>query len=198
MARSTTSEARILAAAKSIFLSDGYSAVTTDQLCREAGVSKTTLYRYFGDMAGVLKAVVKREGDAFSIDEMPLPTTELEFWAALETYGVQLLKLLNTQFCLKLDLTMHEEARQHADIAALFYDNAYGRSHQDVTTLLAHGQAKGYVDASQPAEQLADFLISMWEGLPYVKARLMLLDKPFPQPKRRVKAVLDALFNGRR
>lgn len=194
MARSTGSVERILKAAKSAFLRDGYAAVSTDQLCREAGVSKTTLYRYFGDMSGVLKAVVKREGDTFSFDDKPLPETEESYWLAMREYGVYLLRLLNTQFAIQLDRTMHEEARKHPDTVVLFYENAYGRSHKDLTRLMEHGKRAGFIRRPHSAVDLADYVICMWEGLAFVKTRLAMIDKPYAQPKRRVESVLKALF----
>ncbi|MEO1035389.1 MAG: TetR/AcrR family transcriptional regulator [Pseudomonadota bacterium] len=181
-------------AAKSAFLRDGYAAVSTDQLCREAGVSKTTLYRYFGDMSGVLKAVVKREGDTFSFDDKPLPETEESYWLAMREYGVYLLRLLNTQFAIQLDRTMHEEARKHPDTVVLFYENAYGRSHKDLTRLMEHGKRAGFIRRPHSAVDLADYVICMWEGLAFVKTRLAMIDKPYAQPKRRVESVLKALF----
>ncbi len=195
MSRSANSEQRILEAARKIFLAEGYSAVSTDQLCREASVSKTTLYRYFGDMAGVLKALVKTEGDAFSIDNQPLPATAEAFWLALRDYGAQLLRLLNSDFCAQLDQTMHEEARQHPDIAKLFYQNAYGRSHEEMTRLIEHAKQSGFIQHESRPSDLADYLISMWEGLTYVRVRLSLESHPYTQPKRRSESVIRALFS---
>lgn len=170
----TPTETRILDAARALFFTEGFGAVTTDRLCREASVSKTSLYKYFGDMDGVLAAVVRREGDVFSVGVDGQPETPEAFEAALIAYGANLLRLLNEPFCIQFDRMMHEEARSRPEVARAFYDAAYGRAHRDVTALLTEGRARGFVDPGADPANLADHLISMWEGLAYVRTRLAL------------------------
>jgi AcrR family transcriptional regulator len=54
-ARST--RARIVAAAQSSFLAQGYGATTVRQVAEDAGVSQETIYKSFGAKAALLKAV---------------------------------------------------------------------------------------------------------------------------------------------
>lgn len=192
-ARSETEE-RIIAAARDLFMELGFSAVSGDRLCKEARVSKTSLYKYFGDMKGVLAAVVMNEGDIFELRVDTKPETEEAFWTALIGYGVRLLTLLNHPFCIRLDRMLHEEARAQSGLAETFYDNAYGRGHRDMAELIAHGQARGFVRRSEPAEDLADNLISMWEGLRLVRARLGLTETPFEQPEDWARQCVETLF----
>lgn len=49
---------RYLEAATELFLDQGYDATGLDQLIKRCGGSKLTLYSYFGDKKGLLKAVV--------------------------------------------------------------------------------------------------------------------------------------------
>jgi|GEM_PF-287285 len=180
--RSSLSEQRILEAARKLFMEHGFSAVSGDQLCKEARVSKTTLYKYFGDMTGVLGAVVVEEGDIFDLKVDVSPASEQEFWDVLTGYGTRLLNLLNRRFCLRLDRMLHEQARENHELATVFYDNAYGRGHRDVTAMIQFGQDHGYIERPEAATDLADHLLSMWEGLRLVRARLSLTDKPFENP----------------
>lgn len=50
--------ARILAAAERLFAEDGVAAVSMDQVAAEAGVGKGTLFRRFGDKAGLAVALL--------------------------------------------------------------------------------------------------------------------------------------------
>lgn len=188
------SEARIIDAARKLFFANGFSAVSGDQLCKEARVSKTTLYKYFGDMPGVLAAVVINEGEMFDLRVETQPETEEAFWQALEGYGTRLLKLLNRPFCIRLDRILHEEARSNPELAEAFYDNAYGKAHRDMTALIAHGLEQGFIARKERAPDLADNLISMWEGLKFVRARLGLTKKPFPSPEKWSKHCVETLF----
>lgn len=181
----TPTETRILDAARALFFTEGFGAVTTDRLCREAAVSKTSLYKYFGDMDGVLAAVVRREGDVFSLRVKAHPETPEAFRAALVAYGTNLLRLLNEPFCIQFDRMMHEQARSRPDVARAFYDAAYGRAHRDVTGLIAEARARGFIDRDAEPAVLADNLISMWEGLAYVRTRLGLQTVTAEDPERR-------------
>ena len=193
--RTTLGEERIIEAARRLFMAHGFSAVTGDTLCSEARVSKSTLYKYFGDMTGVLTAVVINEGEIFDLSIDTSPATDAELWESLQGFGTRLLRLLNNPFALQLDRIIHEEARTQSGLAKAFYDNAYGKCHADITALIAYGQANGFIARTEPAEDLADHLISMWEGLKYVRARLGLIKKPFPAPEAWAKQCLDTLFH---
>ena len=51
-------EQRILAAALRVFSSQGYSGAVLDHIAAEAGVSKPTLYQYFGNKEALFSAVL--------------------------------------------------------------------------------------------------------------------------------------------
>jgi AcrR family transcriptional regulator len=182
-AEATPTMTRILDSARTLFFSEGFAAVTTDRLCREAAVSKTSLYKYFGDMGGVLAAVVRREGDVFSVGVDATPETAEAFRAALLAYGTNLLRLLNEPFCIQFDRMMHEQARSRPDIARAFYDAAHGRSRGDVTALLAEGGRRGFLGGETEPSIMADNLLSMWEWLGAVRTRLGLQSRPAPNPE---------------
>lgn len=64
---------RVVTAARTLFLTDGYAATTVRQIAAAAGVSEQTIYARIGNKAGILKAVydVMLAGD----DE-PVPMAE--------------------------------------------------------------------------------------------------------------------------
>ena len=187
-------DTRILDAARSLFFAHGFSAVSTDRLSKVAGVSKSTIYKYFGDMAGVFAAVVRREGDNYQPGFDTLPGTADAFWASLVGFGDRLLTLLNQDFCMELDRMLHEEARKQPDLVRNFYDLAYGQGHSEVSRMIAHGKDKGFITKPQSAADLADNLLSMWEGLCLVRSRLGLADRPFADPKQWSRQCVKTLF----
>lgn len=190
----TLGEERIIEAARDLFMVHGFSAVTGDQLCREARVSKSTLYKYFGDMTGVLVAVVVNESDMFELTIETEPDGEDLFWETLIGYGTRLLRLLNRPFCIQLDRIIHEEARFNKGLAKAFYENAYGKGHTDLAKLIQHGQDQGYVARKETAEDLADHILSMWEGLRYIRARLGIVKRPFSEPEAWARQCVGTLF----
>jgi AcrR family transcriptional regulator len=65
--------ARMLGAARARFLADGYTATTIPGVARDAGVSVQTVYKAFGNKAGLLKAVFDV---AVTGDDQPIPVAE--------------------------------------------------------------------------------------------------------------------------
>jgi TetR/AcrR family transcriptional regulator, mexJK operon transcriptional repressor len=186
--------ARIVKTARELFFAEGYAAVTTEQLCKAAAVSKTSLYKYFGDMAGVLSAVVRVEGDAVIAGVIPEPHTAEEFWASLIAYGRNLLTLLNQHDIVQLDRMLHEQARKHLDVSQSFYAGTYGRSHQELTAMIQFGKEQGFVKRTQSSTQLAEHLFCMWAGLASVQTRLGLMQVPYPDPRTRARECVQTLF----
>jgi AcrR family transcriptional regulator len=52
--------ARLVAAARAAFRTEGFAAASMDALCAEAGVTRGALYHHFGDKEGLLEAVVRQ------------------------------------------------------------------------------------------------------------------------------------------
>ena len=52
--------AKLVAAARDAFRTDGYAAASMDAICAEAGVTRGALYHHFGGKEGLLEAVVRQ------------------------------------------------------------------------------------------------------------------------------------------
>jgi TetR/AcrR family transcriptional repressor of mexJK operon len=59
---SARKRADILTAARALFLEDGFDRTSVDAVSARAGVSKRTVYDYFGDKQNLLASVVKEAG----------------------------------------------------------------------------------------------------------------------------------------
>src|SRR3954447_9530979 len=64
-ARMTAEERReqLLDATKAIVDRSGFHAVSIEAVAREAGITRPIVYGHFRDLAGLLEALVEREGD---------------------------------------------------------------------------------------------------------------------------------------
>jgi TetR/AcrR family transcriptional repressor of mexJK operon len=91
---SAKKRADILAAARSLFLEEGFDRASVDAVSARAGVSKRTVYDYFGDKQNLLVAVLRESGmlllDSIrdAIDEHLTEVTDLE--GALTGFAVQI------------------------------------------------------------------------------------------------------------
>jgi AcrR family transcriptional regulator len=62
--RSQSTQASLIAAARTMFAEQGYAAVPADEIVRAAGVTRGALYHHFGDKQGLFRAVVEQlEGE---------------------------------------------------------------------------------------------------------------------------------------
>lgn len=52
---------QLLDVAREIAVTDGFGAVTIDRVAREAGITRTVVYHQFGDLPGLITALVDRE-----------------------------------------------------------------------------------------------------------------------------------------
>ncbi len=84
-AHARQNRAAILAAARQLFLDQGYAATTMGTIAAQAGVSAETIYKAFGNKAGLLQALFDT---AVSRDEEPTPRSDRvpldQLWAELD------------------------------------------------------------------------------------------------------------------
>jgi AcrR family transcriptional regulator len=88
----TARETALLDAASRRFIAVGIDKTTMEDIAREAGAGKATLYRYFPNKAAVVDALVRRETRRFerrlrrAVAQAPTPTEQAEdaFVAALD------------------------------------------------------------------------------------------------------------------
>lgn len=163
-------------------------------LAREAGVSKTTLYKYFPNMSAVLNAVVEAEAENF---ETGVPTECAsceELRDALSQYGANLLAFLNNPEIIEVTKLLHEEARAHPDLAAEFYNAAYGRTQKVLSAMIEQGKRDGYIDRPLTSDEMAEQLLGMWEPLRWTRAILGLIKKPYTSPKDWATKCVDTLL----
>ncbi len=73
---------QVLEGARTIFLRDGFEGASVDDIAREAGVSKATLYSYFPDKRVMFMEVFRNElsreaADASALIEVELPVGQV-------------------------------------------------------------------------------------------------------------------------
>ncbi len=187
---------RILTAARALFFEMGFTRVSTDRLAKEARVSKASLYKHFPSMSAVLEAVVNSEGDSFDTGLPMQPTTYEELRSSLTEYGTALLSFLNNPEILQFCHLMHEEAREHPEVASVFYQAAYGRSLKNLRMMFESAFDSGCFHSNLSATDLAEQLMGSWESVKWTKALMGVSKKPFSNPKSWAKKCVDVLLQG--
>lgn len=186
----------IIDTARVLFFQEGFKTISTDRMAKEAAISKTTLYKHFPNMAGILEAVLQEEVDAFDVGISLDINSQADFEQALISYGTNLLNYLNKPQMVQFAQLMFEEARLQPEVAKVFFDTAYQGTIQDLSQMMALGLKKGFLSSSLTPEELAEQLLGMWEGFRFIGAQLGLAKRPFDEPKKWALKCVKSLLSG--
>ncbi|MDD9153425.1 TetR/AcrR family transcriptional regulator [Plantibacter flavus] len=154
----------ILDAAIRRFTEHGYGGTTIEAIAADAGVTKRTIYTWFGDLAGMLTAAVERQhGYLLAADE---PGSEAE---PLEDAATRLVIALHSDVSIALHRLVIAESPRFPEVAAGFYAAGPARS---IAFLADH--------VGEQAEQLYTLLL----GEPHRRRLLGLSAAPTPAEAR--------------
>ena len=127
---------KILESATELFLEQGYSAASMSELLRRTGGSKTTIYSYFGDKAGLFTAVVDellKETVAFT-DSLPL--VSLQLLDALEAIALRHLEVVLSERYIRMIRIVVAEVDRFPEIGEAFYEHGPGLSYRNFSAFL--------------------------------------------------------------
>jgi AcrR family transcriptional regulator len=180
--------ARILAACRVVFTRAGFDAATLEDIAREAGVGPATVYRQFGDKAGLISAFAGRIGPRRAIQEVALhPTGDLR--TDLERVAATVIRYAAEDIDL-LKLTLLEQLRG-GPWAALLKDSPL-RALPMLMQLLEPYAARGALGPNDPrrmAQAFAGMLFAFF-------ARPVLEGGPVPDPEETARFITHVFLDG--
>ena len=112
--------ARILQAAKSIFLKMGYHATSMDQIAKEAAVTKLTVYNHFQDKANLFTCAIEESCEESIRAKQFELTPESDFRQALYLMCQRALGIIYLPEALKLDRVLFELAAEQSPSPSSF------------------------------------------------------------------------------
>ncbi|MEM8813079.1 MAG: TetR/AcrR family transcriptional regulator [Pseudomonadota bacterium] len=185
---------KILKAARDLFFRYGFAGITTRRLASAARVSKSSIYKYFSDMPGILKAVAEQETAQTPFNTGIEAQSAEAFRVHLVEQGADLIRMIEQPEKVQFDRLVHEQARAHPDLAEIYFQTIYVGTLAGLTRLIADGQDLGFVPGTQSASILAEQLLMMWQGLPGVQHRLGLKPTAADMPLARSRAAVDTIL----
>ncbi|MFE9637281.1 TetR/AcrR family transcriptional regulator [Streptomyces sp. NPDC006463] len=142
--RSARVRAQVLAAVGDLLMEGGYDALTVDTVAERAGVHRTTVYRRWRDVGGLLADVLDAASDdtwsppdTGSLEE-DLTSLNQEVYEALAGSGPSLTTAL---------IAAGFRSAEAAGALARFWEDRYARCAVVVTRATARGELPGPVDA---------------------------------------------------
>lgn len=163
-------ECRILSAARSLFFEFGVQAVTTDMLAKSAKTSKMTLYKYFPNKEELLEAVVMREVARIYEPSKVEVNDQASYRAMLQSFCVNLINIIFEPQIVRFDQLMISQALSNTTMSQAHYNRCYVPTIKELERLIKMGQDNAFLKTMQPAEDIADMILSTISGLTYTKA----------------------------
>jgi TetR/AcrR family transcriptional repressor of mexJK operon len=162
--RVVRSRAAVLEAATTLFLRNGYSATTMDDIAETAGVSKRTAYNNFTDKEALFREVVMAAtgiAERFAADAATELTDPDDLPAVLFALAHRMAVTATDPRAVRLRRLLIGEAHRFPDLAAEYYRLAPGTVMSTLAAALESLAVRGRLQVTDPhraAEQFA-FLV---------------------------------------
>jgi TetR/AcrR family transcriptional regulator, mexJK operon transcriptional repressor len=163
----------VLDAATSLFMAQGYGAVSMDAIARAAGVSKATLYAYFSSKDQLFATIIGEACRQNIAVTNFLPDGETDVQAGLTVFARNTLRFLVEERSLAIHRVVISESLRFPELGRAFYDNGPGVFRRVFGDWLAEQTAAGRLAVPDPA-LAADQFIGLLRGGLYLRATLGL------------------------
>jgi TetR/AcrR family transcriptional regulator, mexJK operon transcriptional repressor len=188
----------IIDAARTVFFSEGFAAASIERIAELAAVSKVTIYKRFGDKAGLLEALVRRQARHMTetIREANRGAATLE--AQLVNFGCTLMSFLVEQKHFDFDSMLAVGKQRHPETTRRFFDAGPGTMRSELTAILKQARKRGDLILDKP-QRAAEDLLSLWRGFRDIEARFGVAKTPSPaEIKRHVRHGIDLFLRAYR
>lgn len=114
-------DSQILCAASRLFMEHGVQGTTMEQIAREAGVSKLTLYRRYADKNTLFTAIVNEKCQHYLPEEIFDITTNDTPGQALARVAIGLMDLITSDDAVDLNRVITTESAHNPQLTAQFH-----------------------------------------------------------------------------
>lgn len=166
---------RVLDAAKTQFLQQGFAATSMESIAKASGVSKMTIYSYFPNKEALFEScIASRTDEVFHLSKLDSGKPSLPEPAhVLHQIATQFVALMRDPEVLAMHRIMIASAGQHPDICQSFFAQGCLRLNTQVSAYLALAQQTGVLSVANP-QRAADQFLSLCLGRQHLQSLLML------------------------
>lgn len=182
--------ARILAAAKTVFLKQGYHGSSMNQIAAEAGVTKLTVYNHFQDKATLFTCAI----EASCEEVMPARQLSLQphsnFREQLYQVCHRVLHLIYLPEALKLEYILLQLAAEQNPLVQQFFNASHQRLNRILADFFEQAVALKLISTTSPVVQ-TERLLTLLLG---VRHHYVLLGmQPVPDDAEQQQIIQQAL-----
>ncbi|MEM9993941.1 MAG: TetR/AcrR family transcriptional regulator [Acinetobacter pittii] len=190
MAKDLEKRARILQAAKAIFLKSGYHGTSMNQIAQEAGVTKLTVYNHFQDKVNLfICAITETCEETLCTKQFDLDTSA-DFYQTLFIVCSRALQIIYSPEALKLDHVLLELAAEQNPLALQFFEASHTRMENQLAEFFQKAAQLGFIQADDPIYQ-TELLLTLLLGVRHHKVLLGITAAPNAQELEQI--IRDAI-----
>lgn len=186
--------ARILQAAKAIFLKSGYHGTSMNQIAQEAGVTKLTVYNHFQDKANLfICAITETCEETLGTKQFELDAS-VDFYQALFIVCSRALQIIYSPEALKLEHVLFELAAEQSPLAEQFFTASHTRLQNELAAFSQKAAELGFIQSDDPIYQ-TELLLTLLLGVRHHKVLLGIITVPNAQELNQIiRDALDLFF----
>ena len=184
---------QVLDGARTVFLRDGFEGASVDDIVREAGVSKATLYSYFPDKRLLFLEVAKIECQAQSDAAVAQVEASGDLREALTQAATRMVRFFMSDVGMQVYRIVVGESQRFPEIGREFYASGPARVREILKSFLQKGVDEGKLridDLDLAADQFPELCKA---GL-HLQMAIGLRDKPSDEEIDRVVAGAVDMF----
>ena len=182
--------ARILQAAKAIFLKSGYHGTSMNQIAQEAGVTKLMVYNHFQDKVNLfICAITETCEETLCTKQFDLDTSA-DFYQTLFIVCSRALQIIYSPEALKLDHVLLELAAEQNPLALQFFEASHTRMENQLAEFFQKAAQLGFIQADDPIYQ-TELLLTLLLGVRHHKVLLGITAAPNAQELEQI--IRDAI-----
>ena len=141
-----------------MIVAKGYEGASVDDIAREAGISKATMYRYFPDKTALFRAVMSREctrqaGAAVELGDCCRPVETI-----LTDFAARHLAFILSDFAIDAFRTAVAESARFPALARDFFERRMNTSRVALREFMAAAHARGELVVDDPDVAALRFL----------------------------------------
>ena len=181
---------RILMSAKHLFLKLGFHGSSMNQIAREAGVTKLTVYNHFQDKATLFSCAIEETCESL-LKAQPLHlSANSDFRQALYQACELSLNLVNMPEAIKLEHLLMELASEQNPLALQFYNASHAKLRAMWESFFRQAAELKFIQADEPKTQ-TELIVSLLHGLRHHEVLLGV--RAVPDAAQSQKIIEDAI-----
>lgn len=149
---------QVIDGAREVFLREGFEGASVDQIARDAGVSKATLYSYFPDKQALFMAVLTSQCQMQSDQAMGIEILQRPVPEALYAIAQSFLSFLMSDFSIQVFRVCVAESGRFPDLGRAFYDSGPKQVLDQIAAYLSSEKVARELDIADPYMAADQFL----------------------------------------